>query len=441
MIVAAVRAFLTRYEIGPCRIVVAVSGGADSTGLLVAMNDLLGDGFEVFAAHVNHRLRGEESDADEEFVREICARLAIPLETVRGELDPERVRARGIEAAAREIRYARLLEIRDRIEAPFLATAHQKDDQAETVLMRLITGGGIAALRGIHPCRADGVIRPLLDVTRAEIESFLRERGITPRLDSSNQDPRFLRNRVRLFLRELGASGSLSAIAAQAQSCWPLLERAVDEAERESADISANETRFVRLPGDPWLRQALLHRHIRRLDSQSREISAKDLIRLAAEADAIRRVSVTRSLELVRSGDALLLRRSQEPDPEPPFEVELTENSPAFIPSLGISVHLARASDALDPGNRQRIEIGSAAEPRFIVRNRREGDRFQPLGMKGSKKLKELLIDRKIAAERRDRLPLLVLDGEIVWIAGVEVSERFKVTGSQGIIYEVWTED
>ena len=438
MIAGVVRQFLRRQSIGPCRIVVAVSGGADSTALLVAMTDLRDDGFDVVAAHVNHHLRGTESEADERFVRELCARLQVPLERADGPLDPERVRAAGIEAAAREVRYARLEEIRERTGARFVATAHQKDDQAETVLMRLITGGGLAALRGIHPRRDDAVIRPLLEAGRDQVDSFLRERQVMPRSDSSNADPRFLRNRVRAFLRELDAAEALNAIAEQSRNLWPLVERLVDEAERGSVETTVDEARFVRLPDDPWLRQALLHRHIRRLDPGSRDVGAAALVRLAAEADAIRRVTVTKSLELVRVGGTLVLRRPR--DPEPHFEIELRETSPAFIPSLGLTLHLAAVPAGSADTGRQRIEIAPEAVPRFVVRNRREGDRFQPLGMKGSKKLKDFLIDRKIPAEQRDRLPLLVADGEIAWVAGVEVSECFRVTGSHGILYEVWTE-
>ncbi|HEX2059527.1 MAG TPA: tRNA lysidine(34) synthetase TilS, partial [Thermoanaerobaculia bacterium] len=164
MIANAIRTFLDRAGILPCRIVVAVSGGADSTALLLAMTEL-GD-YEIVCAHVNHHLRGAESDADEAFVREVCERLQIELHVKDGTLDEQSVRDRGIEAAAREVRYARLQEIRGKTHAHHVATAHQKDDQAETVLMRLLTGSGIAGLRGIHPMREDGFIRPLLDVTR-----------------------------------------------------------------------------------------------------------------------------------------------------------------------------------------------------------------------------------------------------------------------------------
>jgi tRNA(Ile)-lysidine synthase len=429
------RRFFAAGGLLPCRVLVALSGGTDSTALLLAMSDLREDGFAVDAAHINHHLRGADSDADEAFARELCARVGIEVHVADGTLDPERIRARGIEAAAREIRYARLTEIRKNIQADFVATAHQKNDQAETVLMRLVSGGGIAALRGILPHREDGFVRPLLGLTRDELEHFVSDRGVTARHDRSNDDPRFLRNRMRSVLRELNAVDALAAVAAQAQQQWPILERAIDDAERTHADVREKETIFRSWPDDAWLRQALLHRHIHRLDTAARDVSARDLSRLAAQLDAIRRVSVTKSLELMRRGETLVLRGPLEAIDA--FEVDLTAERSAFLPLLDLTVHIA-------PGDanprQQTIQLPRGSEPRFLVRNRKPGDRFQPLGLTSPKKLKDFLIDRKIAAETRDTIPLLVWNGEIVWVAGVEVSERFKVASSDGDRYTVWLE-
>jgi tRNA(Ile)-lysidine synthase len=435
MLVDSVRRFLEKHCIEPCAVLAAVSGGADSTALLLTLAELREDGFTVVAAHVNHHLRGRESDEDEQFVRELCATIGVELHVADGTLDDERIRHRGIEAAAREVRYAKLRAIREETRAAFIATAHQKNDQAETVLMRLVTGSGIGGLRGIHAVRGDGIVRPLFDVTRDEIDAFLRERNITPRHDRSNDDPRFLRNRVRVLVRELGAVDNLAAIAAQARQQWPLLERAIDEAESHGVDAGEHETRFRHWPDDPWLRQALLHRHIHRLDPSARDVSAKDLARLANEVDAIKRVSVTKDLELIRRRDALVLRRV--PSAMAEFAVNVAPDSPADIPQLGITMHIEQ------PRNRataQPIQMPCGAAPNFLVRNRRQGDRFHPLGSPAPKKLKDFLIDRKIAAELRDRIPLLVWNDEIVWVAGVEVSERFKVTDAPGDRYEVWLE-
>src|SRR5438132_3472467 len=251
-------------------VVVAVSGGPDSTALLLALHEI---GLPIVAAHVNHHLRGAESDADEQFVRELCDKLGVTLHVKDGSLDPDQIRRHGIEAAAREVRHARLKEIGG---ASHIATGHQKNDQAETVLMRLMTGGGLAGLRGIHPVRADGVVRPLLEVSRAEIETFLRQRVVVPRVDRSNADPRFLRNRVRALLAQFDASviDNLAAIARQAREQWRVLEEIVDRI--DDSKTTSDETRFKSFPPEAWIRRALLHRHIRRLDPSARDVSAAD---------------------------------------------------------------------------------------------------------------------------------------------------------------------
>lgn len=427
---AKIRQFFVKEGIAG-RVIVAVSGGIDSTALVLALSLLNDDSFQPMAAHVNHRLRGSDSDADEAFVRDLCARLGIPLHVADGTLDPLRIRERGIEAAAREIRYARLIAIRDQTHARYVATAHQKNDQAETVLMRLLTGSGIAGLRGIHPVRDDGFVRPMLDVSRAEVEEFLREHGVAARVDRSNADPRFLRNRIRAILGEIGGVDALAAAADQARAQWPILARAIDDAESDCAQASDNATHFRRWPEEPWLRGALLQRHIRRLDPGARDF---DATRIAAELDAVKRISVTKNLELVRKDGAWILRRHAPPAEA--FEVTLAANESAFIPQLNVTMHVRQPPIA----NRQPFQLPIGADPTFTVRSRRPGDRFHPLGMDRQKKLKDFLIDRKVDVELRDRLPLLVWNGEIVWVAGVEVSERFRAGGGDGTLYEVWTD-
>jgi tRNA(Ile)-lysidine synthase len=431
VIADTLRRFCAEYGIrGP--LVVGVSGGGDSSALLVALAGL-GD-VELHAVHVNHKLRGSDSDEDESFVRDLCRELRVTLHVVPAPLDPEDVRHLGIEAAARKVRYAILKRIRVEVGATHIATAHHKNDQAETILMRLLTGSGIAGLRGIQPLRADGVIRPLLDLRRSELDAFLRARNITPRTDRSNTDSRFLRNRVREVLATFDPSviDNLASIAAQARAQWAVLEHVITAA--DGSTITKNETRFGAWPEDPWLRRAILHRHIRRLDPDSRDVSAADLERLADSLDTLKRVSITARLELVRRGNAIILRRRALA--QPPFEFALTPGERKSFPSGSIELRTAN-------GERrgQLFQLPRDASASFIVRNRRDGDRFQPLGMQRQKKLKDFLIDRKIPAEVRDSIPLLVWNGSIVWVGGVEISEAFKVTDRAGQLYEVSIEN
>ncbi len=433
MIADTLRQFLEAHDIrGP--LLVAVSGGPDSTALLLSLVDIA---TPIVAAHVNHHLRGAESDTDEEFVRELCEQFGVQVRIAEGSLDPDLIRRHGVEAAAREVRNTRLQQLRAEVAASHIATAHQKNDQAETVLMRLMTGGGLAGLRGIHPLRGDGVIRPLLEVSRAEIDTFLRERGVAARIDRSNTDPRFLRNRIRAILSQFDPSviDNLAAIARQAREQWSVLERIIDSA--DTSVQTATETRFRSFPSEPWLRQALLHRHIHRLDPRSRDVSASDLERLASELDSLKRVSITADLELLRRGSEWILRR--KPEPVEAFELELKSGDDVYIAAIGKTICLKHGQRPTANGQRFQLPTGSQAQ--FTIRNRREGDRFQPLGMSREKKLKDFLIDRKIPSEFRDRIPLLVWSGKIVCVAGVEISEAFKVTDGGGELYEVAIEE
>jgi tRNA(Ile)-lysidine synthase len=414
-------------------LVVAVSGGGDSTALLVALREL--GALELHAAHVNHRLRGADSDADEAFVRDLCTDYGIPLHVVEGALDDQAIRRRGVEAAARVVRYDALLRVREATGATHIATAHQKNDQAETILMRLFTGTGLAGLRGILPVRRDGVIRPLLDVRRSDIDAFLRSRDITPRIDQSNDDHRFLRNRVRSVLASFDASvvDNLAAVAVQAREQWIAAERAIDAA--DSSVATANETRFSRWPDDRWMRRAILDRHIRRLDPEARDVSSADLERLAASIDSLKRVHVTATLEIIRRGNDVILRKRL--GPAVAFDFDIRPGDRKSLPG-GRSIQLRTANCEL---RAQRFQLPKTAAGTFVVRNRRDGDRFQPLGMSQQKKLKDFLIDRKIPAEVRDSIPLLIWNGSIVWVGGVEISEAFKVTDGAGQLYEVSIEE
>jgi tRNA(Ile)-lysidine synthase len=418
MILDRIRGFFERHRIGAERIVVACSGGADSTALLIALSELRQ---ELVCVHVNHHLRGDESDGDERFVRSLCEQRNIPILVSDGTIDSEAIRRSGIESAARDVRIARLQEVR--AGSGFIATAHQKNDQAETIVMRLITGTGLAGLRGIHEFRDDGFIRPLIDVTRDEIEAFLAERNITPRVDRMNGDPRFLRNRVRAALRDFGpaAIDNIAAVAAQAQQLWPQVEQSIDAAEHEHLRVSADATQFLSWPGDPWMRRALLHRHIHRLDSSSRDVSARDLERLASTIESIQRVSVTKSLELIRRNGTLILRRLPRRTEE--FAVEVRAGESVHIPQINATIKV-------NPATQQPVNP-SGNPATFTIRNRRPADRYK------HKKLKDFLIDRKIAAEERDRIPVLVWNGEIIWVGGLEVANRFEVAGLAGASFEV----
>lgn len=431
----AVAAFLRREVPRLAHLVVAVSGGADSTALLLIVAELPGRDFTITAAHVNHQLRGIESDADEQFVVDLARRLGVGSVVRRAIVEPGEIRRVGLEAAARTVRYAALRSIAADVGADQIATAHHRDDQAETVLMRLVTGAGLTRLRGIEPA-SRGIIRPLLHATRRELEQFVTSRGIEPRNDAMNSDPRFLRTTIRaeILPRLRQINPQIDATLAETAEQAGELDRELDlllsrvQVERDDGRSVIPRRDFDALP--MLFRRLILH-EIRRLDPTARDVGADDLRRIAA---ARGRLSVTGIIEAVGDDATLTLARRESAAAPRPFVHDVEIGKPCEIAELGVTIEIT----PLDPAGRepayhgesfQLFDVDEPVPHLFQVRSRREGDRFQPLGLAFEKSLKDFLIDRKIPVETRDRLPLLTCNGRIVWIAGVEVSERFKIRG------------
>jgi tRNA(Ile)-lysidine synthase len=353
--------------------VAAVSGGADSVGLLLALWEL---GLRPVVAHLDHGLRAE-SAGDAEFVRDLAGRLGLTCDIQRRDVEAyRRERRLSLEAAAREVRHAFLCDVAERHGAGAIFLAHTADDQVETFLLRLIRGAGVAGLSGMRP--KDGPLcRPMLGIWRANVEAYLRQRGQTWREDASNRDRRFLRNRVRHEL-------------------LPLLE-------------SMN----------PGIRKVLL-REAEALNDRQREV----------EAEVLRRYGLgSRQIAAALHGAPVTIRdgRQLRLEPPPPFDLPLPVPGELRIDGIGI-ISAEALGDSAGPLPEGQAVIDACRIERLRVRNWRRGDRFQPLGMKGTKKLQDFFVDEHVAREKRARVPLVVDGSTIVWVAGMRVDERYKVT-------------
>lgn len=407
---------------------VAVSGGVDSTALLIALAEWKQRGFEICALHVNHQLRGTDSDHDEEFVRTQCDTLDIRLHVWRVSVDAARVRETGIENAAREARRAVLLQAVDELELDAIATAHHMNDQAESVLLAILRGGGARRLAGIRAVDLPW-IRPLLDVRRDEIEQFLEERNVSPRLDETNTETRFLRNRIRHDVLPL-----LRTLQPRVIDHLGEIARQLAEGEREIGKREVewrrkwvkNEHGTVRLAAagleeSPYLFRRVLLDAAFGIDPGAREISAADLRRITDHFTvSTSAVQVTKRLMLVREGDELILRPHGSGNTSQSIDLPVTADSEVAWPPLAGSrvVITSRAAKG------ERFETpGGAGELR--LRTRRAGDRWWPPGASSTKKLKDVFIERKIERTLRDRLPVLTWNDQIVWVARLGVSKPF----------------
>ncbi|MDD5476359.1 MAG: tRNA lysidine(34) synthetase TilS [Syntrophales bacterium] len=437
------------------RVGVALSGGADSVVLLSLLLDLaLPLEFSVVIIHVNHGLRGAESERDAAFVEELGRKLSIPVET--GRIPPAAVAAKkgraSLEDRARTERYRIFEEIRKKRQLSKIALGHTLDDQAETILMKFLRGAGLAGLRGMLPVRGGLYIRPLLETSREEVLACLRIRGLSCVADSSNSDEQFLRNRIRLtLLPELEVS------------CNPNLRdtlvrmAVIIRDEEDFLDARAEEClvslglRFVEAPLDVkiaplrGLHRALQRRLVRKcLESMSAAGHERGFDHVEAVLSLMEGVNPSGMAAL---GDGLIARREydriifEKPDSgKPGVRMEALRQKVIFsrrvnIPGLTpineissvLSINIVKAEDVDFSGPGTAFMDADAFDGPLTVRSTRPGDRIQPLGMDGHKKLKSLFIDEKVPRNLRSGIPVLSDSRSVIWVPGICLSERVKV--------------
>ena len=407
-------------------LLVLVSGGADSVCLLdVAVR--IGAGVE--AMHVNYGLRGAESEADEALCRDACARLGVPLAVDRVALEAAAGAPGNLQAEAREARYA-LAERRAGELGADYATGHTASDQAETVLYRLVTSPGRRALLGM-PARRGRLVRPLLGATRAETRAYCEARGLAWREDASNADPRYARARVRhAVLPELAA---LSPAAERTLAETSLLLRDEEEVLRTAVAgalerlggpaVALSELRSL----EPALARLVLRRLAEDAVGRAHPLSRGDADALLAlgRRGGTARLDLGGGLRAVAEYGTL--RFTREPDVEVPEPVELPVPGAARFGPWDVAARLFEPGESPGGLHEDALVPASTLGASVVVRAWRAGDRMRPAGLGGSKSLQDIFTDRKVPRGLRGTLPVFESEGEIVWVAGVAVGERFRV--------------
>ncbi len=389
------KAFMADYR-GQA-IVCAVSGGADSMALLWGLY-LLKDALdlELSAAHFNHGLRGAESDRDEAFVREFCAGYGIPFALRRGKVEAGK---KGLEAAAREVRYGFLKSLPGKI-----ATAHTADDNAETLLMHLVRGTGLKGLGGIAPVNGN-LLRPMLNITRREVLDFLKEYSIPYVEDSSNAEDDFLRNRLRHRVMPLlkaenpSLSQNLSAMALRLRQD----DQALNAWAEEQMTWQVKELRAM----EPAIRSRVLAKIL--LEAGIKEPESAHIAKLEAlvfSSKPSAKADFPGGARVARNYDTLVLCTGGE-RLEPQI---LTCPGVCLLPGVKITCS--------PNGHSGRTASSFPVTPRgsILVRSREAGDALRLLG--GTKRLKKLFIDEKIPAAQRERIPVLADDEGVLGVAG-----------------------
>ncbi|MBI1977175.1 MAG: tRNA lysidine(34) synthetase TilS [Candidatus Omnitrophica bacterium] len=430
-------------------VLIAVSGGADSVALLHLLAELRKPWkLHLTILHVNHKLRGKESDQDEAFVRKLARRFKIPIFVFKVEVRNKAKKEKSsLEEAAREVRYQFFEQMAETKKANKIALAHNQDDQAETVLMRIITGTGLQGLQAIRPKRKLNrtfLIRPLIEIARGDIRKFVKANQICFREDRSNRSLQFLRNRIRLKLIPL-IERSFNPQVKKALARLPhLLDVDLSFLEETSAVFyrrlanreQADEVLFPRksfLQLKPSIQYRLVNRAMRELSGAELDFNHWNLfLELLTTKDKFslqlpKELFISLSREAVRIYQKRKISRAS-------FSYEFSVGDSVYIPEINSTIvceSLNKRVRVIRKTNKNfDIFDGDTLSFPLTVRNRKPGDRLQPLGQKTSVKLKGFLINRHIPIEERDRLPIVVSDGQVAWVGGVGMGEAFKVSAN-----------
>ena len=442
-------------------VLVGVSGGADSVALLVALRELHPAWrFHLTVAHLNHGIRGPAAARDAAFVAALAHRWKLEFVSSRVNV-PVQARRRGIslEMAGRQARYVFFAKAVRAYHCDAVATAHTADDQAETILLNLARGAGAAGLAGIPYIGRHGalkVVRPFRDVGRKSIESFLERRHLAWREDATNADPAFLRNRVR---REV----------------LPLMEKRLNPEIRQAllhvSDILAGENKWLedlvnemfkqccvpgsvrmlgakRLAGFPLAaRRRVLRRWLEVCELGVETLSfdvIERLDNLVGDRRGGRAVTLSGGWLVRRLGDVLTLSQRDNSLAQAfsvqlvvPGQTRLPKQSLRITASIGPGIVKERPALVGALPARASLSLRAWRKRRLLVRSWKPGDRMRPLGLKGSKKLQDIFSDGKVPPAVRHCVPIIVCQGEIVWIPGFRIAQGWEVCANEPLALQI----
>ncbi|MBI2855137.1 MAG: tRNA lysidine(34) synthetase TilS [Chloroflexi bacterium] len=439
--------------VSPGSLVVGVSGGADSVCLLHLLASSADDlHVRLHAAHLDHGMRGLESDADRQYVIGLCGELGVPLTAEKTDVLLGKRQHSPAEEAAREARYSFFARVCQDVGASAVAVGHTLDDHLETVLLHLLRGSGMQGLGGLEPrttwqrgTQHVEVVRPLLAVRRAETEEYCRLFVLKPRQDSSNLSKGPLRNRIRLELLPLlrqyapGFDAVLERMSRLAHDEYLAIENWVQQAWPGAVHISEEGLRLdkAKLTSYPaGLRRAVLRRSLETVLGGMRDIEAVhvEAMMQALSMPAGNRIDLLKGAVLTVGYGSIELGMRDRANSPPAFQGVHTLNIPGETAIGGWQVS-AEVLDALALEERDTEQGGLVAfidqdslRGPLTVRSRRPGDKFQPMGMSGMKKLQDFMVDERIPRHMRDTVPLVCSQEGVIWVVGYRLDERARVT-------------
>lgn len=436
------------------KVIVAVSGGPDSIALLHVLYKLREKlDISLYVAHINHGLRGSESDKDEEYVEKFCEILNIEFESKKVDINEiSRLRNISSESAGREVRYEFFKELMKKFSAQKVAIAHNANDQAETILMRIMRGTGMDGLIGIRPVRDNIFVRPLINTTRGEIEEYCSKNNLNPRIDKTNLEAIYSRNKVRLqlipYIQENFNKDIIQVLNRLSYTIKvdnDYLEVISKEKFKRYCDINREK---VIISKKAFLEHESIITRILRLAINSllgnlynfEKIHIYDIIRIQ-RCSTGKELNLPSDVNVINNYGDIVIYRNKKQNVKSKIVEHILCDGINVIEDVNIKVGIKviSAEAKLDFKHNKWIKYFDYDKIKgdITLRFRRDGDRFTPLGMNGSKKLKDLFIDLKVPKEERNEIPLVCFGGNIAWIVGYRVSEIFKVDQNTKNILEV----
>jgi len=427
------------------KVVVGVSGGPDSIALLYILSKLKKElKISLYVAHLNHKIRGKDAERDMKFVEAFAKKLKLPItcreNNVKALAKKEKL---SLEDAARRVRYKFYEDVLNEVKASKIALGHTTDDNVETVLMRLVTGTGTRGLLGI-PTKRGKIVRPLIDCWRREIESYCKKHKVKPRIDKSNYDAKYLRNKIRHRLLPVlesinpnvktAINNTIELLSSDYEYLMKMSIKALHGAMIKSTkgSIKLDIDKLLMYPDS--IRRYVLRVALEEVKGDLENITFTHIENILSKLpdDKKWELHLPSGIFVFGDGDELEISTSMsEEEGKIHFEYKLEVPGTVNIKEAGLKINAEAVAIPkklkLKDRNQAIIDLGKTGNT-LIVRSRNIGDRFSPFGIRGTKKLKDFLIDEKIPHKERDLIPILESRGKIVWVAGYRIDNAFRVT-------------
>ena len=427
------------------KIVLGLSGGPDSVCLLHVLNRLKKDfNIEIYAAHLNHQIRGIEAQKDALYVSKLCEDMGI-IFFVKSINVPKYCENEGLslEEGARKLRYEMFYEIKDKIKANNIAIGHNLNDQAETVMMRIMRGTGLKGLKGIDYIRDNCIIRPILDVERNEIEEYCEAYNLNPRIDKTNLENIYTRNKIRLdllpYMKDNFNSNVIESIVRMSNSLKSDNDYIEKEAEAKFREVSnIKEKGFVEINLDDFvclhdaIKVRVLRNSIKHILGDTNFVDQRhieDIMSLEDNSKVNKMLTLPRNIFVYRKKDSIILTNEEIVNEEIEFYYNVPSNG--FIKIKELKQIIETQVMSIDRYKSMKLDNSSKGfdfnkvKGGIVIRSRRQGDKIK-LAM-GSKKVKDLFIDLKIPREERCKIPIITDSEGIICVGDYKISENYKI--------------